>query len=139
MLYFFRATNLISENNIENNLIKIKYKNFSLGKVAYEHTFRNFIKKSLKKKENFLFYISISKALFALKNYEKIFYNNNFLSFVLGELQYIPYRIFFNFATKKKIPIFAKLGGIEWKIFLQGFIEKQKMLIVSKVKFQRKW
>ncbi len=111
ILYFFKATNLISENNIEKNLIKLKYKNFSLGMVAYEHTFRNFIKKSITKKENFLFYISISRALFALKNYKKIFYNNNFLSFVLGELQYIPYRIFFNTATKEKIPVFAKLGG----------------------------
>ena len=26
-------------------------------------------------------------------------------------MQYIPYRIFYNLATKKKIPIYAKLGG----------------------------
>jgi len=111
ILYFFKATNLISENNIEKNLTKLKYKNFSLGMAAYEHTVRNFIKKFSSKKENFLFYISISRALFALKKYKKIFYNNNFLSFVLSELQYIPNRIFFNVATRKKIPIYAKIGG----------------------------
>ena len=42
---------------------------------------------------------------------KKFFDNKSFHSFVLGELQYIPYRIFIIWRQKKKIPIYAKLGG----------------------------
>ena len=100
--YFIKAIGLIPEKNLKKNLINLKYKNFFIGKVAYEHTLRNFIKKSITKKENYLFYISISRAIYAIKKYEKFFDNKSFHSFVLGELQYIPYRIFYNLATKKK-------------------------------------
>ena len=110
LFYFFKATNLIEEKNIKKKLIKLKYKKILIGKAAYEYTIRNFTKDIFSKKENYLFYISISRAIYSVENHEK-FFNQNISAFVIGEIQYIPNRIFYEYATKYKIPIQTRIGG----------------------------
>ena len=78
--------------------------------MAYEYTVRNFAKKLFSKSQYHYFYIAIARALFSQKNHKKIF-SDNYIAFVLGEIQYIPNRLFYKFSTEKNIPIFAKIGG----------------------------
>tara|TARA_Y100000768_G_scaffold73165_1_gene51598 strand:+ start:1057 stop:2823 length:1767 start_codon:yes stop_codon:yes gene_type:complete len=108
--FFIKALSLISEKNFKKKLIKLKYKNFAIGRVAYEYTVRNFAKKLFSKSQYHYFYIAIAKALFSQKNHRKIF-SEKYIAFVLGEIQYIPNRLFYKFSTEKNIPIFAKIGG----------------------------
>ena len=111
MYNYLRILKFIDYENLQKNLVKLKYKKFDLGMAAYEHTLRNFLKTIPTDKHNYLFCIALSQALYSAEKSNKIFKKFKIASFVLSELQYIPNRLFFTQALRKKIPVYAGVGG----------------------------
>ena len=109
--FFLKAINLISNNQLQKKIIKLKYKKFDLGKAVYEHTMRNFVKKIPSDKDNYLFYIALANGLYSVEFIKKIFNNFNISNLVLSELQYIPNRILFTQSLQKKILVYSRYTG----------------------------
>ena len=102
------AIDIINFNEIDKKLIKLKLFGYEIGKAAYENYFRFYNFNHLKKNK-FLLYICLSKAILATKFSKKIF-RENYEMCVIGELQYIPYRLLFHCALKNKVPVYNLRG-----------------------------
>ena len=105
---FFISINLFNFNEIDKKLIKLKLFGYEVGKAAYENYLRFYNFNHLKKNK-FLLYICLSKSILATKFSLNIF-RENYEMFVIGELQYIPYRHLFHCALKKKVPVYNLRG-----------------------------
>lgn len=105
---FIKALNLINFDQIKKNLYNFKYDNLELGKSALEHylRFHNF---NPQKKNVYRLYDCLYKSLINYYLTKKIF-NYRYKYFVLGETQFIPNKILFHVALKKKIPVYTWKG-----------------------------
>ena len=130
-MYFIEAVKLINLHSSLNKLINIKYKNIEIGKCAYEHSIRFFTKYNFK--VDFYFYLSIAKSIENVDFINNIYSNNLFNHSVIAETQFIPHKIFFQTALKKKNIVYARYGsGLEnynvriYKNFKDSYSHKRK-------------
>lgn len=112
LFYFSRAIKIIQENYSIRKILRIRYKNIDIGKCSYEHFIRFHTNANFE--INFNFYLSLAKALEAVDFFEEIYTKNNFKHSVIAETQFIPHKIFFQSALRKKNIVYARYGsGLE--------------------------
>ena len=115
IIYFIKSLYLIRYDLIDNNLYKLKYEGNEIGKAALEHYLR-FHNQNPKKKNKFLQYTSLAKAIVTYKSSKKIF-ANKYKYFIIGETQFIPNKILFHSALKSRTPVYTWKG---WAV--KGYI-----------------
>ncbi len=131
LMYFIESVKLINSHSSLDKLINIKYKNIEIGKCAYEHSIRFFTKSSFK--VDFYFYLSVAKSIENVNFFNNIYSKNFFNHSVIAETQFIPHKIFFQTALKKKNIVYARYGsGLEnynvriYKNFRDSYSHKRK-------------
>ena len=131
LMYFIESVKLINSHSSLDKLINIKYKNIEIGKCAYEHSIRFFTKSSFK--VDFYFYLSVAKSIENVNFFNNIYSRNFFNHSVIAETQFIPHKIFFQTALKKKNIVYARYGsGLEnynvriYKNFRDSYSHKRK-------------
>ncbi len=131
----FRAIDLVNVEEIEKKLINIKVSDLEVGKTAYENYLRFYNFNHLKKNK-FLLYVCLAKSLIALEFAQNIF-KKKYNMFIIGELQYIPYRLLFHCALKKKIPVYNFRGSASLN-FIGRLFKNYKDRNVHQLKFSKK-
>ena len=129
--YFLKATNLLNNQSNIKKIISLSYKNIEVGKSSYEqyirfHTRSNF-------KIDFYFYLSLAKSLEAVDFFENLYESYEINHSIIAETQFIPHKIFFQIALKRKNIVYARFGsGLEnynvriYKNFRDSFSHKRK-------------
>ena len=105
--YYLKSILILDQKNILKNLLKLQKDKIEIGKSAYEFLIRNYVKNFPSKKDNYLLYIALSKSLESYDFSKIIFSDKNIKYFIISELQFIPYRIFFQNSLLKKIKVFS--------------------------------
>lgn len=108
LFIFIYSLKIISINDINKKLINLKFANHEVGKAALENYLR-WHNKDILKKDKFLLYLFLSKAILTIQNSEEIF-NTKYKMFVIGELQFIPNKLLFHSSLKSKIPVYCNFG-----------------------------
>jgi hypothetical protein len=108
-LYFFLLSlNIISLKNIDKKLINLKFYGHEVGKAALENYLR-WYNDDINKKDKFLLYLLLSKALLTTYNGRKIF-AKKYKIFVIGELQFIPNKLLFHCSLKSRTSVYCNFG-----------------------------
>jgi hypothetical protein len=108
LCYFIKAIKIIKLKDIDKKLFSLKFSGYEVGKAALENYLR-WYNNDIFKKDKFLLYLFLSKALLALDNGEKIF-KTKYKMFVIGELQFVPNKLLFHSSLKSKVPVYAAFG-----------------------------
>lgn len=109
ILNFFFSIKLSKKCNTLKKLLKLEYKGIEVGKSAYEHYTRN-LSKQKKFKFNFSLYLCISDSIDTVDFFEKLFQKSKFNHCVMGEVQFIPHKLFFHQCLKNKVKVYARHG-----------------------------
>ena len=110
-LYFFlKGINLLGLNKETRELINFKIDNIEIGKNVYESYVR-YKKNVLPDKLNFSLYYFLSKILYSNYLINKILDKKKYMYLVQAEKQFMPFRILFQNALKRKITIYTRYGS----------------------------
>ena len=118
--YFLKSILIFDKIDTEKKFSEFKFENIEIGKISLEHFFR-FHKNINKKNENFFKILSLSNSFLFLNFLKNILTKNKIGYMVMGENQYLPHRMIFNFLLQNKIKIFKRFGsgydGIKIRIY----------------------
>lgn len=110
-LYFFlKGIKILGLNKNTRSLVDFKIHDIEIGKNVYESYIR-YKKKNLTKKVNFSCFYFLSIILYCNYLISKILDKRKFTYLVQAEKQFIPFRILFQNALKRKLIIFSRFGS----------------------------
>ena len=133
--YFLIALNTLEFNEIENKLLNYKRQDYEIGRFALENYYR-FYNSETKKKNKFLLYLYLSRAIRS-NDWAKKLFKKKFKMLALGENQFIPNKVIFHCALKSKIPVYS-FHGSNPKNFIGRLYKKYKDRYSLKYKFSTK-
>ncbi len=109
LCFFIHSLKIIKLNDIEEKLINLKFSGHEVGKAALENYLR-WYNNDIHKKNKFLLYLFLSKALLALDDSKKIF-KFKYKMFVIAEIQFLPNKLLFHYSLKSGIPVYCFSGA----------------------------
>lgn len=110
LCYFLKGIKILGLDKKTRDLINFKIDNIEIGKTAYESYVR-YKKRNLTKKVNFTLFYFLSKILYSNYLINKILDKKKYVYLVQAEKQFVPFRIFFQNALKRKMIIYTRYGS----------------------------
>jgi len=109
LFYFLKGIKILGLKKTTNSLVNFKINDIEIGKCVYESYVR-YKDKPVPKLLSYSFYYFLSKTLYFDNLIKKILIKKKYIYLVQSEKQYIPFRILFQNALKKKIQIYTRSG-----------------------------
>jgi hypothetical protein len=110
LFFFFKGIKILGLNKKTRELIDFKIDNIEIGKNVYESYVR-YQKNILPNNLNFSLYYFLSKILYSNYLINKILDTKKYMYLVQAEKQFMPFRILFQNALKRKIIIYTRYGS----------------------------
>tara|TARA_B100000989_G_scaffold297931_1_gene285310 strand:- start:386 stop:2125 length:1740 start_codon:yes stop_codon:yes gene_type:complete len=107
--FFVQSLGYLNSKISMKSLINLKIKNIEIGKNLYE-SYMRYKKDPDPKKVNFSFYYLLSKILYNNYLTNIILNKYKFAYLIQSEKQFIPFRVLFQNALKRKIKIYTRYG-----------------------------
>jgi hypothetical protein len=110
LFFFLKGIKILGLNKKTRELIDFKIDNIEIGKNVYESYVR-YQKNVLPNKLNFSLYYFLSKILHSNYLINQILDKKKYIYLVQAEKQFMPFRILFQNALKRKIIIYTRYGS----------------------------